>query len=352
DEILGGKLREPAAVEVHHGFFLAENFENLRLVGLGILRNLLLRQRRPGRRAARRIADHSGEISDEEDDRVSEVLKMFQLAQQNRVPEVQIGRGRIEARFHPQRLARSERAFELGAQFGFLDNLRRALLEVCQLFFDRWKVGHVVFDYNDPSCLLSFARAIPLRIVIPNKVRDLYFAAKLQIPHFVRDDNSGELRILDPVAGRSSARRLPVPVCGSAVVRQTPLLDRIFFHARRSRGSARAVISIPPAWPVSSRIHPASSRVDRETRSRHRFPLLPTDARLSRRRPSESGNRAQSPKTANLWQSVQRLPWTIRRSIPSVRRGSGPQCLLRPCPRINRATPTPPAHPDGRRISR
>src|SRR5208283_395764 len=140
------------------------------------------------------------------------------------------------------------------------------------------------FDYNDPSCLLSFARAIPLRIVIPNKVRDLYFAAKLQIPHFVRDDNSGELRILDPVAGRSSARRLPVPACGSAVVHQTPLLDRISSRARLLPGSARAAISIPPAWPVSSRIHPASSRVDRETRSRHRFPLLPTDARLSRRR--------------------------------------------------------------------
>ncbi len=64
DEILSRKLREPAAVEIHHGFLRAENFENLCLIGLGVFRNLLLRQRRPGRGAARRIADHAGEISD------------------------------------------------------------------------------------------------------------------------------------------------------------------------------------------------------------------------------------------------------------------------------------------------
>src|ERR1035438_8360791 len=133
-EILGGELREPPAVEVHHRFFRAENLENLRLVGLGVLRNLLPRQRRPRRRAPRWIAYHSGEISDEEDDRV---------------PQVQIGSGWIEARLHPQRFARSERTFEFGAQFGFLNDLRRALLDVCQLFVNRWKVGHVVSDYSD-----------------------------------------------------------------------------------------------------------------------------------------------------------------------------------------------------------
>src|SRR5713101_6417998 len=76
-EILGRELREPPAVEVHHRFFRAENLENLRLVGLGVLRNLLPRQRRPRRRAPRRVADDAGEISDEEDDGVSEILKMF-----------------------------------------------------------------------------------------------------------------------------------------------------------------------------------------------------------------------------------------------------------------------------------
>src|ERR1039458_8318560 len=110
-EILGRELREPPAVEVDHRFFRAENFEDLCLVGLGVLRNLLRGQRRPRCRAARWIAYHSSEISDEEDDRVSEILKMFKLAQQHRVAEVQIGGGWIEARLYPERLARCEGAF-------------------------------------------------------------------------------------------------------------------------------------------------------------------------------------------------------------------------------------------------
>src|ERR1700716_1723302 len=84
-EIFGRELREPPAVEVDHRFFRAENLENLRLVGLGVLRNLLARQWRPRRRASRWIADHPGEISDEEDDGMSKILKMLELAQQHRV---------------------------------------------------------------------------------------------------------------------------------------------------------------------------------------------------------------------------------------------------------------------------
>jgi len=36
---------------------------------------------------------------------MSEILKMFELAQKDRVSEVEIGRGRIEAGLHPQRFA-------------------------------------------------------------------------------------------------------------------------------------------------------------------------------------------------------------------------------------------------------
>ena len=64
DEILGGKFRKPAAVEIDHRFFGTENFENLRLVSLGVLCDLLARQRRARRRATRRIADHSGKVAD------------------------------------------------------------------------------------------------------------------------------------------------------------------------------------------------------------------------------------------------------------------------------------------------
>ncbi len=33
-------------------------------------------------------------------------------------------------------------------------------------------------------------------IVIPNEVRDLQFAGKMQIPHFVRDDNSSKVPLV------------------------------------------------------------------------------------------------------------------------------------------------------------
>src|SRR5208282_2808420 len=118
--------------------------EDLRFVGLGVVGNLLAGERRARSRAAGGIADHAGEIADEEDDGVAEILKMFELAQQDGMAEVEVGSSRIEARLHPQRLAGSERAFELGAQFGFLDDLGRALLDVSQLFVNRGKVCHVV----------------------------------------------------------------------------------------------------------------------------------------------------------------------------------------------------------------
>ena len=69
--------------------FFAENLKNLRLVGLGVFRNLLPRQRRPRRGAARR-ADRAGN-SDQENDGVAEILKMSEFAQQDGVPRCRSG---------------------------------------------------------------------------------------------------------------------------------------------------------------------------------------------------------------------------------------------------------------------
>src|ERR1019366_2450297 len=115
-EIVGSELRKPAPVEVHDSFPRIENLEDLRLVGLCVLFNLLLREWRPRRRAARGVADHAREIADQEDDRVPEILKMLELAQQNRVPKVQVGRRRIESGLHPQGFARGARLLQLGAE--------------------------------------------------------------------------------------------------------------------------------------------------------------------------------------------------------------------------------------------
>ena len=130
-------MAEPAPVEVDHSFLRIENLENLRLISLRILLNLLASQRRPRSRAPRRIADHSGEVADQKNRSVAEILKMFQLAQHDGVPKVQVGSGRVHAELHAQRFARGARLLQLGAQFGLADDFRRALLEIRQLFVDR-----------------------------------------------------------------------------------------------------------------------------------------------------------------------------------------------------------------------
>ena len=59
--------------------------------------DLLARHRRTRDVAAGRIADQAGHIADQEDDGVAQVLKMLHLAQQDRVAQVQVGRGGVEA---------------------------------------------------------------------------------------------------------------------------------------------------------------------------------------------------------------------------------------------------------------
>ena len=56
----------------------------------------------------RGIADHAGEVPDEEGHLVPELLELAHLVEQHRVPEVQVGRRRIEARLHLQRRAALE----------------------------------------------------------------------------------------------------------------------------------------------------------------------------------------------------------------------------------------------------
>ncbi len=116
DEIVGAKLPKPSPVEVDHSFLRIENLENLRLISFGIFLNLPARQRRPRGRASRGVTNHAGEITDQENCGVPEILKMFQLAQYNRVPEVQVGSRRVHAQLYPERLARGARLFQLRPQ--------------------------------------------------------------------------------------------------------------------------------------------------------------------------------------------------------------------------------------------
>ncbi len=130
-----GRLQQihPGRVEGDLGFRRIENLEYLRLIGLGVLEDLLTRQRRTCRTLAARIADHPGKITDQENDLVTQILKLAKLVNKHSVPEMQVRRRWIETRLDPQR-----RAFlELGNQLGFDEHFLSAPLDHCQLLFNR-----------------------------------------------------------------------------------------------------------------------------------------------------------------------------------------------------------------------
>ena len=96
-------------------------------------------------RTPRRISHAAGEIPDEKNHLMTELLKLAELADGHGVSDVQIGRGRIETFLDDQRLARFlgtlEFAFEVFDQNGLLD----AAQEKIELFFDGWEFQSVTF---------------------------------------------------------------------------------------------------------------------------------------------------------------------------------------------------------------
>ena len=99
------ELVHPGRIEDDFGPVAVEDLEDLVAIGRGVARDVLARQRRPRRVLAGRVADHPGEITDQKQDVMAELLKLPELVQQHRVAEVQVGRGRVEAGLDAQRLA-------------------------------------------------------------------------------------------------------------------------------------------------------------------------------------------------------------------------------------------------------
>ena len=104
--------------------------------------DLLARERRAGGRAARGIADQAGDVADQEDHRVAQVLEVLQLADQHGVAEVQVGRGGIESGLDAQRLAGLAGVFQALAQIRFANDLGSALLDVVELLVNGTEVRH------------------------------------------------------------------------------------------------------------------------------------------------------------------------------------------------------------------
>jgi len=85
------ELAKPLRVVADLGEFLVEDFEDLLLVGEGVFVDLLAGERLPRHVFPARVADEGGEVADEEDDGVAELLEVAQLAQEHGVAEMQVG---------------------------------------------------------------------------------------------------------------------------------------------------------------------------------------------------------------------------------------------------------------------
>ena len=106
DPIRGLHLFEPLVVEADFGGARRQDLVHLLHVGLGVFHQLFGAELWSRGRATGRVTNHTREVADQENDRVSEILKMFQLAHQHGMTEVKVGRSGIESGLDAQRLAR------------------------------------------------------------------------------------------------------------------------------------------------------------------------------------------------------------------------------------------------------
>ncbi len=115
DDLLEREPPQPLGVEAHLGAPHVEHLAELRLVGLGVLPDLVPRERAPGLGPPGGIADHPGEVADDDDHLVPELLEVPELLQHHGVAEVQVGSGGIQAQLDLERCRGAQRALELRA---------------------------------------------------------------------------------------------------------------------------------------------------------------------------------------------------------------------------------------------
>ena len=119
DQAAHAELVHPFAVEADLGQLAIENLERLRAIGFRVALDLLARQRLARLGASGGIADHRGEVADQENHGVARALKVAQLLQRQAVTEMQIGRGRIHPELDPERPAEREFRRELRRRNNF-----------------------------------------------------------------------------------------------------------------------------------------------------------------------------------------------------------------------------------------
>ena len=82
----------------------------------GVRVDLVAGEHRPRRRAPARVAHARGVVADDQHDAMAEVLELAQLLQHDRVPEVDVGRRRVEPELDAQLAPRARGGRQLGLQ--------------------------------------------------------------------------------------------------------------------------------------------------------------------------------------------------------------------------------------------
>ena len=103
----------PLAVPAHLGPVHVDDQPDLVEVGLGVRLDLLARQRRARAVAPGRVADHGGEVADQRDHHMPQVLQLAHLVEHHRVAQVQVRRGGVHAELDAQRHTRGLGAGQL-----------------------------------------------------------------------------------------------------------------------------------------------------------------------------------------------------------------------------------------------
>ena len=106
--LLQAHAGEPLAVGPDLGALGVEDAEGLLAVGRGVALDVGRAEHGPRGGAARRVADAGGPVADDEHRQVAGVLELAQLAEHDGVPQVDVGRRRVDAELDPQRAAQRE----------------------------------------------------------------------------------------------------------------------------------------------------------------------------------------------------------------------------------------------------
>ena len=100
-------LQPARGLEIEQGELLGLALAELGQVGAGVDLHRLGRELHPGGALAGGITNAGGEIADDQHRRVAGVLEGPQFAEQDRVAQVDVGAGGIDAELHPQGAAQA-----------------------------------------------------------------------------------------------------------------------------------------------------------------------------------------------------------------------------------------------------